>query len=131
MIDMSEGCEHCDAKPGEPCDPVAAPHGRHAACTMACAWKQRQASEHRPAPKLDKPTNDTLFGGRTVTVVIQINTDEDLAELAERMRVSAAGPNERMVRVSVGLMPVRDALRFWEAVRKQVAEKVGRSGKKN
>lgn len=74
MIDMSEGCEHCDAKPGEPCDPVAAPHGRHVACTMACAWKQRQASE-KNLPALPR------------VPIIELDTTHLYAEsLIERMR---------------------------------------------
>lgn len=59
MTDMSKRCEHCEAVAGEPCDPVAAPHERHAECTMACAWKQRQASEKKLPPRLPVIALDT------------------------------------------------------------------------
>lgn len=51
---VSERCEHCDAPPRELCDQDVFPHERHAHCTEACAWKQREASEkllNSPKPR--------------------------------------------------------------------------------
>lgn len=40
MTDLSEGCNHCDAEPGQPCDVVAVPHERHVKCSvLRCVWR--------------------------------------------------------------------------------------------
>lgn len=41
------GCEHCGAEPGEDCNPVAAPHRRHAVCMPTCARVQRRTENDR------------------------------------------------------------------------------------
>jgi len=89
-----------------------------AACTMACAWKQRQASEK---------TTKTLFDGRTVCLNVHVNTDEDPAEVAERVRKAAAGPHTRMVVVSAGLVTGDAGSNFWESIRGQVKKQRGRN----
>jgi hypothetical protein len=44
VTDISQICEHCDADAGEPCDPAAVSHQRHAVCTSDCEWKKQLQS---------------------------------------------------------------------------------------
>lgn len=58
--------------------------------------------------------SEVRFGGRTVKVVVSINTDEDENVVAKRIHEAARGPNQRMA--VTGISTTTDETEYWNRV---------------
>lgn len=54
-----------------------------------------------------------LFKGKTIQLLVFINTDEDVKEVASRVHLAARGPKERMTIVMNKPMTNEEGTRFW------------------
>jgi hypothetical protein len=68
------------------------------------------------------------FGGRTLEIRIQINTDESLDDVVARICPAAKGPGHRMVVVSGGEVRPDAAQKFWAGVLPRVAHEAKKGG---
>lgn len=74
-------------------------------------------------PKKAGPQDMTVkYDGRTLTVTLIVNTDEDPAMLAERLTSSARGEKNNMVISGVGITTGPEAIAHWNELKKILAK---------
>ncbi len=71
---------------------------------------------------MKKQDTTSRFGGRTISLQVAINTDEDLNAVAERVRAAAVGPKLRMAVVMAGILEPDAAAAIWAMTGKSVRE---------
>ncbi len=77
---------------------------------------------------IDIGDTSVRFGGRTLEVVIRINTDETLEEVVSRTAPAAKGPASRMALVSGRELSSEEASKLWTLVIPIVKEQAKKGG---
>lgn len=59
---------------------------------------------------------DVRHGGRTLQVIVSVNTDEEEMVVLERVRAAARGPRASMCVCSIGVMRPEDSAKLWDRI---------------
>lgn len=83
---------------------------------MSMSRKLRRVPPPKAPGSVDIGDTDVRHGGRTIQVMVSVNTDEDEMVVLERVRAAARGPRVAMCVCSVGVMRAEDSAKLWEEV---------------
>lgn len=76
--------------------------------------QRREARLHREDPRLKG--RELLYDGRTLSLTIYLDTDEEKRDVVERLRGPLGGPKKVMILVAIRETPAGgDGLAFWAA----------------